>query len=238
MTTSGFEPLFPSDGEPTRIRDCESGAVQGVLRPYMTVGLIVDFLRRHFSGDARRREWGGVEEDFTYNVVASELRGRLWKNLDESSILIESVRRWDPTQTGKRPALLVGRGAFQKKKFLIGDRRQADFSLSGASDYSVLWVGSCSVFAVSPSPGEVELLADEALQALDHFAPVVRQWFSQLLAWEVVEVGPVSRLEEARWAFAAPISVGWAMVDSWRLTPQAPLLRKVQLTVGSLVGVD
>jgi hypothetical protein len=48
--------------------------------------------------------------------------------------------------------------------------------------------------------------------------------------WQVVEVGPVAEVEEAKESFVVPVNVGWMYSEQWTIELNALKLAKVPLS--------
>jgi hypothetical protein len=186
-------------------------------RPLVMTGLFRDWMIRHFADPA-------VIED-------SSLRRLIWKPGQETAILIESIHRWRPELTEKRPAVLVKRNAYSNLRVGVGDRRQGP-PADGYGDphYATYWVGSHTLFCLGGTGAEAELLSTEVQRELTEFGPFVARSVG-LMRWQVLEIGQVQQVEEATENFVVPVTVGYTYEQRWVIHQQAPRLKRVSLSM-------
>lgn len=185
-------------------------------RPLILTGLFRELLIRHFA----KAEY----------VENPELAHLLWQEGEKSPILIESVHRWRPETTERRPAILIKRNSYSNRRMGIGDRNQGSpTDRFGTDHYTTFWVGSHTLFCIARSGAQAELLAAEVQRELHQFHPIIRA--SALLhRFQVTEVGTVAEVEEATESFVVPVTVGYAYEDQWTITQEAPVLRSLRLS--------
>lgn len=162
-------------------------------------------------------------------ITEELLQHRLWRDADDTGILIESVTRWRPSTTEKRPALVVKRNAQKVLRQGIADRMMST-SPEYAGSHVTFLTGSHTVFCVAGESGEAELLAYEVLDELIGFSALLRQplGFLKLL---VSEVGELGILEEASQNFVVPITVAYAYEHGWQLRQTLPPLKSISLSL-------
>ena len=178
-------------------------------------GIFRDILSRHFSSAAF------IEEP--------DLRQLLWKESEETNILIESVHRWRPELTEHRPAVIIKRNAYQNMRRGVGDRRQGPpADKYGADKFVTYWTGSHTLFCIGGTGAQAELLGTEVQREITEFAPVLANVLN-ILRLQVTQVGAIAELEEAQENFVVPVTVGYTYEERWALRKQAPLLSHVSL---------
>lgn len=182
-------------------------------RPHLMTGFFKEWLINHFSKESQ--------------IAAPELRSRLWKNLPSTDIVIESVTRWTPALTQKRLAIIIKRNDWQTQTITIGDRVHT-FD-DGIGNFTCLVSGSHTLFCLATGGTEAEILGAEVYRDLMQFGPVIRQE-ADLKRFRVVSVGAMFELEEARETFCVPVTVTYVAEDSWKLIPQAPVLKRIVLS--------
>ena len=209
------------------------------LTPFRLTGTIREWIARGFAGIIHQRtNAANQQEDFSYGVIQDELRKYLWENNDTTKILIETKQRFDPRTTAKRPAIVVSRNSYRYMGIIIGDREMAQANLSGSERYTHFLVGSHTVFTISQSPVQAEMLADEVRMLLHQYGKVaLREWGSTLKQWAFMEASPLSKLEEAQENFVVASTYGWTLCEAWTIQPQAPLLRGMRIEVNPTPGV-
>lgn len=157
------------------------------------------------------------------NIWEPDIRNRVWSDTDQTQIQIETIARWKPTLTEKRPGLIIKRHAMTPIKQGIGGDR-----LQGARRklYSSLFTGSTTTFCISREPGECDLLASEVWHELLQFAQEVRKKLN-LVRVALAGIGELSKLEESSESFVCPVTLGYAFWDSYEIMAEdaSPLAR-------------
>ena len=187
-------------------------------RPIVLTGFLRDVLIRHFA------DVNSIEDP--------ALRHLVWSNtMGASNILIESVHRWLPQYTEQRPGVIIKRNAYQNRRIGIGNKHQGPpADKRGDPHYSTMWVGSHTLFCIGGTGAQAEVLATEVQRELTEFAQhYARQM--HLHRFQVVEVGAVGELEEATENFVVPVTVGYAYMENWVVSQQAPTLHHVSLSL-------
>lgn len=189
---------------------CERG-----WRPLLVAGMIVDQLRKHF-GDRSQ-------------IESPDLLQYLWKDSEKTSILIESVYRWRGDVADLRPAVLIGRNAYQSQRISLFDLTDIN-ERQGTRDFTKMIVGSHTLFCIHGSGAGADILATEVADELTGFGPVIREYLG-LDKFDVTEVGAISEVEEAREHYVVPVTVGWAYQQNWRVRTESLPLRRFPLSV-------
>lgn len=194
-----------------------SAICQMLPRPQTMTGLFVEHFQRHFA-----------ETNF---VEDGSLRELIWRDTPTTNILIESVWRWDPTTTERRPAIIVKRNQYTFQRVGIGDNRHQlqPTDAQGNPHYFALWVGSHTLFAIGGSGAQAELLGAEVQREMTEFAPRLRESLG-LMRIEASQVGPVALLEESQDNFVVPVTVSYVYPERWMLRQQAPRVKAISLT--------
>jgi hypothetical protein len=185
-------------------------------RPLLMTGVFRDLLIRHFSS----RE----------TIETPELQRLIWKQGEQTNILIEAIHRWVPELTEHRPAVIIKRNAYANRRMGIGDRQQMPSAdRYGDPHYATFWVGSHTLFCLGGSGAQAELLATEVQRELTEFGPLILRSLG-LHRFQITEVGAIAELEEATENFVVPVTAGYAYEQRWRLSQQAPTLRTISLS--------
>lgn len=184
-------------------------------RPHIVTGFLRQWFIQHFS-----------KESF---IEHPEVRGLLWKAADSSDLEIESITRWKPSTTEKRPAIIISRNDWKVLRLGIDDRMMGVRSLTGIEHYATYLEGSHTLFCLSSKPTEAEILAAEVYREMIQFGPIVREELD-LKRFVVVGVGKLFELEEARENFAVPVTVAYAIEERWKLIPHAPFLKRISIS--------
>lgn len=186
-------------------------------RAVLLTGVFRDILTRHFiSADQ-------IEDPMLRDVI--------WKNADDTGILIESVHLWKPQTTEKRPAVIVKRNAYQNQRRGTGDRRMGPHAdREGFEHFVTFWTGSHTLFCLGGSGAQADILAGEVQRHLTQFTDPISVTLG-LLRMQVLQAGPVAELEEAQENFVVPITVGYSYEERWVIKPQAPLLSNISTSM-------
>lgn len=190
---------------------CERG-----WRPLLIRGMLRDVLIRHFSTRLNPAE-----------VEFKDLRRYIWRDSEQSGILIESTDKWKGDNVNRRPAILIGQNARQAVptviQNLLGENER------GFRDYFKMWAGSHTLFCVHGTSAGVDILATEVEHLFSGFAHEISQYLS-LLKFDVTEVGQISKVEESKENFVVPVTVGWAYQDKWAVWDESFTLRRLPLS--------
>lgn len=189
------------------------------MRPQVMAGFLIQHLRTHFAT--------------ANNIETPGLRDYLWAPENAGKLVIESVTRWKPELTEKRPAIVVKRGPWQIARRGINDQHLGNTPLDGHDRHSVFMRGSHTLFCIAGEGAETEQLATEVYRELNGFAPIIRQWLN-LHRFVLAHVGELSLLKEATDNFVVPVSVAYVFEESTTLRSDAPALKRIQISVRDL----
>jgi len=201
--------------QPQPVFDDPSYLCSNQLTPHRMTG----FLLQHFLNHFGHAEQAGI----------SPLRSCVWHSDPmRSKILIESLTRWDPTQAGVRPAILIRRNDWEVSQIAIGNLMQGSQLTDGTQRYSVLMSGSHTIFCLSVEAAECEELAFEVFQQLLEFCPLIRAklGLNKILPSQLGKPLPVL---ESREHFGIPITVGYCHNFNWSTRQHAPVLGSVEI---------
>lgn len=204
------------EGPPQYIPLTLSSLCSILPRPLILTGAFREILVNHFATAS--------------HIETPELRQLIWRNGEQTGILIESIHRWRPETTEKRPAIIIKRNAYQVLREGIGDLLQMPIAdREGNPHYSSFMRGSHTLFCVGGTGAQAELLAAEVYRETHHFAPVLRRVL-HLKQLRAVEVGAVQELEEATETFVVPVTVAYAYEDNWVIRKETQLLRSLRMS--------
>jgi hypothetical protein len=185
-------------------------------RPLIVTGFLRQWFINHFANP------DGIE--------APELRGYLWKAVNTTDgIEIESITRWKPESTEKRPGIIIKRNDWKVLRHGIDDRMMGQHNFDGIQHHSTFLEGSHTLFCLSNLAPEAEILAGEVYREMMQFGPAIRKELD-LKRFVLVAVGSMFKLEEARENYAVPVTVAYALEDSWELIPHGPLLKRIVIS--------
>ncbi len=197
--------------------DCTSLGVRSLCeqswQPILITGMLRDMLVRHFAEPLA--------------IESKDLRRYVWRDNERSGILIETVHKWKGSLVEKRPAILLKRNAYKNQRVALADL--SGKNVKGEEEFTVLWVGSHTLFCIHGTGASCEILATEVQRELTQYAPAVRQYLG-LHKFAVTEVGAISEVEEATENYVVPITLGWIYEEHWRLNVEALPIRRIPLS--------
>jgi len=217
----------PPDGNPENRLGNISAVCSYGMRPHVVTGLLRQLLTAHFAD--------------TDNIEEPTLRRRLeetgpWKKDENGSngsgLQIESITRWKPATTDKRPAIIIKRNAWKWQRIGIGDISGVN-AFEGSTSYTGLWEGSHTLYCLAELGVEAELLTMEVVRFLAHFSP----WIVSQMNFKrffVTEVGGVGEVQEVVEGYAVPVTVAYVAEESWALQLAAPRLKRITLKASEL----
>lgn len=205
---------------PTQYFGIQLSALCSLLpRPLILTGLFRDILTKHFAN-------GRTEEP--------SLRNLLWQESESSPIVIESVYRWRPELTEKRPGVMIKRTQYTNDRVGIGDQRMGVLTELGNQQYATMWQGGHVLYCIGGSGAEAEILATEVHRHLTEFAPIIAPAV-KLMRLQVQAIGEVAILEESKQNFVVPVSVSYIYEQNWEIIPQVPRLNRISVAADVLL---
>jgi len=195
---------------------CELGP-----RPLVVTGWLKVWLQGHFYTLSQ------IEDQ-----ESTALRKALWKpECDTTGIAIESVTKWTPELTEKRPAVIIKRNSWRHVRLGIDDRMFFTLEKDWQNRYTNVWQGSHTLFCIAGDGAEAEKLAAEVFRELNEFGPIIRI-ILDLMRFEVMEVGEITKLKQnARENFVVPITVTYAYREEWMVRQEGPKFKRLDLAV-------
>jgi hypothetical protein len=185
------------------------------MTPHIVTGFLRDWLTNRFS-DAD-------------NIETEQLRGMLWTATQPTGILIESITRWKPEATEKRPAIIIKRGSWTSSRLVLNDSAGIGDVYLGSQRYGRLMTGSHTLFCISNSGAQSEIISGEVFKDLNTYGLVIANILN-LVKFEAVELGELFQLEEAKENYAAPIVIQYTGQEVWTVAQQGPILKRVNLS--------
>jgi hypothetical protein len=195
----------------------------GFKGPLLFTGFFKQVLQQHFSSpDA---------------LFDSALATTLWKptnHLTEqtaASLYIENKLKPDPAKANFRPAILIQRGSWSKRRFSFNDAADTSGSPFGAK--LAFWEGTHSFDCINTSCSQAETLAYEVAT----FFTVYSEWLSAALCCNWILVTTVSEpsiLEGSKpETFSVTVSIEYSLTNTWMLQSSRPKLRHIFLGVNN-----
>lgn len=211
-----IEALYPPGSTPEVRFDRLSSLCSYGVTPLVMQGALRQVLIQHF-GD-------------TQNILNSTLRNRLdrdgaWRADARTGLVIESLHRWQPENSEKRPSLILKEGAWKWMRVGIGDRMQTDYR-SGRQYFGGHWNGSHTIFAVANEGAEAQILGIEAMKCFTFFASEITEQLG-LMRFMPVSIGEVAALEESAEHYVVPIVVAYVVEELWYTQPDSPRLKSI-----------
>ena len=185
------------------------------ISPHIITGFLRDWLTNRFS-DAN-------------NIEAEQLRGMLWKAAPPTGILIESITRWKPETTEKRPAIIIKRGQWTSQRLVLNDVAGSGDVYLGSKFYGRLMTGTHTLFCISNNGAQSELLAGELIKDLNMYGLVIANVLN-LVKFEVVELGALFQIEESKESYSVPVTVSYTGQEVWEVAEQGPILKRISLS--------
>lgn len=179
--------------------------------PLLISGLLVEQFRQHFANPKA--------------IEQPEFRDRLWRATPDTGVMIEDWTVWKPEISGLRPAIIVRRNDWQSKKITFNN--QTGTTPEGQPCYIRLLTGSHTLFCIAKEGAEAEILATEVYRYLISFGTVIAQAFD-LKMFEHVHTGAPGSIREATDRYGVPVSVAYAVTESWVLRQHEPWLQRIQ----------
>jgi hypothetical protein len=190
-------------------------------RPQLISGWFRDILIKHFQSGQHEHP---------------ELANLIWGDTERTSILIEPHTKWTPEMTSRRPAVIIKRNGFENVRMGIEDRMQSNPSIGAPEHYITFWTGSTTMFCIGETGAQAEVLGTEVQRKLTQFAPIIRKTLG-LHRLRVLNVGEVHELEEYSDNYVVPVTAGYTFEESWEVTPEAPFISKISLSLKNLFGL-
>jgi hypothetical protein len=192
-------------------------------RPRLMTGLIVQLLRQQFAA-ASLIEEPGLRGDSPMVWGSDPLT---------AGLNIEAATVWVPEESMERPALIVRRDEWHFERMGIGNRLMGTVDLEDGSEYfSQFVMGSHTIFALASDPDDTEDLGTEVYRQFGQFATIISEAFD-LKRFAIASMGVLGRLPEVAEAYAVPVTVAYAFEDTWKVTLQAPAIKRI--TVESII---
>ena len=178
--------------------------------PLVLTAVVLEVLKNWFTANSQQ---------FKYSL-----------NKLDTKLVIQPAYEFTPEDCQNRPGLYVKRDTITPQA--MGRAGMNDlYAITPTSQiHANLPAADITVFTIGKYPGEVEVLAAEALDVLLYFAPVIRSDFN-LLSFAVTQVGGIGLVEEAKEFWAVPIAMQLKFSDVWELTPSGLPLKTIWMNV-------
>lgn len=194
--------------------------------PLAMTGFLCQYLQSHFQDPLSLEQinlFGNPGDTLTAD-------GPLHTDGPETPVVIESITRWRPDLTDKRPAVVIARQDWTTQRLGIADRLYSGtIESDGSITYCKLYTGSHTLFCVHRNGAMVEMLAAEVDNEMGQFAQSVREELG-LMTFGVAGAGKLFKLEEPKEHYAVPVTVAYVCQRTWRTIPAAPKLKTVRFT--------
>lgn len=97
----------------------------------------------------------------------------------------------------KRPAIIIKRGSWSSERLVLNDNAGTGDIYLGSERYGRIMKGSHTLFCISNSGVQSEILAGEVYKDLNTYGLVIANVLN-LIKFEAVQLGPLFQLEEAK----------------------------------------
>lgn len=221
----GVEDLYPEDTIPDKRLRKLSALCSFGHSPRVMTGIIRQILMQVFVDEQNIRN-GNLRDYLRANGV--------WQEGVESGIYIESLLRWRPELTEKRPALLIKENDWDWQRVGIGDRGEVDWR-SGRQSYLGYWKGSHTVFAIGGEGPETQILGAEVAKLLLFYGEVIADQMS-LHRYVVMQLGAPRAVQEATENYVVPVSVAYVAEEQWSTQEDAPRLKRIVFDTDEILG--
>ena len=222
---SGVDGLYPAGSAPEDRVPRLSALCSFGQTPRMVTGILRQLLMQHFA-DPRQ---------ISNPTLRSMLeRGGAWRPGVNDGLYIESVARWRPEVTEKRPAILLKEGDWQWIRVGIGDYAGSSWR-DGREQFAGLWRGSHTVFAVGNEGAETQILATETAKVIAWYGPLITDQMN-MHRWGITKIGALSALQESTENYVVPVDVAYVAEESWTLQVDAPRLKRIVFNTDALLA--
>ncbi len=222
------EALFPEGSQPEPRLRTVSSLCSTATRPHALTGFLKQLLTAHFADP------DNIEDPMIRQQL---LDAGAWKPSENgehvSGILIESITKWQPNDSGKRPAIVIKRNSWSWDRRYPGDCVGEEYQ-EGEDLFSGFWMGSHTLFALAQAGGEAELLGTEVSRFVLHYGKIVVEQMD-LHNFALVQVDTLHELREANEGYAVPVTVAYAAEENWKLQPYAPRLKRIKFRASELL---
>jgi hypothetical protein len=180
--------------------------------PTLATGVILSLLQDHFGNPK------SIEDPMLQRCV--------WRNDDDTAIMIEPSTTEKITNIGQSPAILVRRNAVRTQRISIGDKV---FPLSPqmGQSYVTGLTGSHTVFNIAARAGQAEALANEVARFLLQFSPAIRGSLCFTSDFRLEEIGQIGYLEGSGGKYAVPVTFSYSTEIPWTLNANLPPIRHI-----------
>lgn len=194
--------------------------------PLAMTGFLLQYLQSHFQ-DPR-----SLEQLNLFGQPGDPLTptGSLHGPGPDTPVVVESVTRWRPDLTDKRPAVVVARQAWTSQRIGVSDQLYfGTANPDGSIDYCRLLAGSHILFCIHRGGAMAEMLAAEVSAEMTGFAQEIRKALG-LMTFGVAGVDKLMKLEEPREHYAVPVTIAYVCQWTWRTIPAGPKLKTIRFT--------
>ena len=224
-----IEELYPEGSAPeNRVKKVSALCSYG-MRPHVMTGLLRQLLVDHFA-DVQNIEDPKVRRQIETLGAWQPVEN----GLNQSSILIESITRWNPNNADKRPAVLIKRNDWRWMRQTIGDKA-GENPYTGSTSYMGFWEGSHTLYCLAQNGAETEFLTTEVVRFLVTFSPLIRDQMD-LMRFLVSSVGGIGEVQEVIQGYAVPVTVSYVAEESWELQPYVPRLKRIVFKASDLMS--
>jgi hypothetical protein len=148
----------------------------------------------------------------------------------KTTLRIGTNTQFAPSETSRKPAIIVKRGEQASERVVIGDLSQQsgeDDELNGISRYVRFIRGVHKILVVSTADGEVDMLAQEIWMLFHCLIPKLRTLlpFHDL---QTAQLGEVGVLDELGGQFGVPVVIQYAYEMGWAIASGRPIVEQAR----------
>jgi hypothetical protein len=178
----------------------------------LLTGVLLDLVREHYGNPSF--------------IVDPTLKKFIWRQGDDTSILIESCGTVTETRVQQCPAILVKRHAIRTKRLGLNDELKGG-AIRGLTQYTEIMEGAHTLFCMSKLSGAAENLANETALYLQELAPTIRGSLGLEYDFRLTEIGELALQEGENETYVVPITFDHASCHSWGIGHNVTPIRKI-----------
>lgn len=189
-------------------------------------GFLLGLLRHHFADPAN------IDDELIREKMLRS--GGYNADYKQTGIVIESVGAWRPETTEFRPAIIIKPNQWQLQQIALGDEALGGHNEDAIRHFAAMWACSHTIFALARETNEVERLGAEIASYLVYFSPIIRSSLNlpqfRLIGMDALgQIVAGGAAYEATESYVVPMSVAYAVQETWSLAQHAPKIKKIDL---------
>lgn len=220
--------IFPGENDlQNRANPCSNFCDQS-LTPLHMSAIFMKVLTNHFSDTSNLLSPGLKRVFAAGGYVDTPATGEATR----SPLFVDTLDRWQPTQSESRPALLVKEGDWVSQPAGLRNAVGVDLQ-TGAETYASTWSGGHVIFALAPESAMAKQLAVEVMQLFQAYSSSMVSLFG-LHMFRVSKLASATHIRESYSTYVVPIDLIYVLQMQWKITPHAPRVKQIKLKVSEL----